>query len=234
MLSLCTFNTLLNPRALIMNLELHHFFILVEPKAEAAEVLVSLGMKERAINRDHKGQGTSNRCFDFLNGTLELLWVRDEQEAFDGPAKNLNLPERSKSKSASPFGIILNRKDNTSLEMPFEGWEYHPDYFGSLGSPWFFHVGINSSNLNEPLCFYVPFVEPKAKSENTNQSVFKNITLIKVHTPSNPVSSVLKAVNKADRLSILNGEHLMEVVFNGHGQGVTKDLRPYLPLIIHW
>lgn len=217
-----------------MNLELHHFFILVEPKAEVAELLLSLGMTEREKNRKHEGQGTSNRCFDFSNGTLELLWVHDEEEALNGPGRELNFPERKRNLEASPFGIILNRKDNVILDVPFKGWKYNPTYFSHLNSPWFFHVGVNSRNLVEPLCFYIPFVDPEVATENIEQSTFKCISEVKIYTPSSLVSDTLKVVDKADRLSILNGDHLMEITFDEHSCGLTKDLRPDIPVIIHW
>lgn len=43
-----------------MNIELHHFFILVKPGGEVAELLSSIGMQEGTRNK-HEGQGTSNR-----------------------------------------------------------------------------------------------------------------------------------------------------------------------------
>ncbi len=70
-----------------MNLELHHFFILVKPGAEVTELLSSIGMREGTRNK-HEGQGTSNRRFNFSYGTLELLWIHDEEEALNGPGRD--------------------------------------------------------------------------------------------------------------------------------------------------
>ena len=126
-----------------MNLELNHFFILVEPEAKVADQLVAMGMLEGSGNV-HQGQGTSNRRFYFSNGMLEFLWVHDAEEAINGPGRDMLFAERATNPVASPFGLIVHRKDNTTLEMPFEGWNYQPDYFNP---PWAFHVGANSSNL---------------------------------------------------------------------------------------
>ncbi len=52
-----------------MNLELDHTFILVKPEAKVADLLLSLGMEE-SFSREHQGQGTSNRRFEFSNGML--------------------------------------------------------------------------------------------------------------------------------------------------------------------
>jgi hypothetical protein len=113
---------------MVMNLELDHFFILVEPGAKVGERLIELGIEEGAP-RDHEGQGTSNRRFCFSNDMLELLYVRDAKEAQDGPGYGLRFPERATDVKASPFGLIVRRKDNDDLTMPFEGWAYQPDYF---------------------------------------------------------------------------------------------------------
>lgn len=214
-----------------MNLELHHFFILVKPDAEVADLLSSIGMCEGKRNR-HAGQGTSNRRFNFSNGTLELLWVHDEEEALNGPGRDMFLPVRASDKTASPFGIIVNRKDNTSLEMPFEGWKYEPVYFQP---PWAFHIGANSNNLIEPLCVYMPFIEPEMSSGSDENTDIGSISKVMVYTPSEPMSNVLDTVNTADRLSIEHGdEHLMEVTFGDNKASLSKDFRPDIPLIVYW
>ena len=214
-----------------MNLELDHFFILVEPEAKIADVLVSLGMQEGTRNK-HEGQGTSNRRFYFSNGMLEFLWVHDEEEATKGPGRELFFPERANDPNTSPFGVILHKKDNSSLEMPFKGWKYQPAYFDP---PWAFHIGANSSNLLEPLCIYAPFIEPASFIQKTEEGMFKSISKVQIYTPSKPLSDVLGVADTADRLSINHGgQHLMEVTFNEQQCGNSRDLRPDIPLIIHW
>jgi len=212
-----------------MKLELDHVFILVEPGAEVADLLLELGIKE-SFSREHPGQGTSNRRFEFSNGMLEFLFVRNSKEAQNGPGKDLLFTERTENKKASPFGIILTRKDNSDLDMPFSGWSYQPDYFPS---PMAFHVGTNSEKLNEPLCFYIPFIEPQER--NIKKGKFKSISHVKIYTTADQLSDVLAVADNADRLSIECGnEHLMEITFDEKKLGLSKDFRPYLPLIVHW
>ena len=212
-----------------MNLELDHVFILVEPGAEVADLLVSLGMEE-SFSREHEGQGTSNRRFEFSNGMLEFLWVRDANEAINGPGRDLAFPQRSENSEASPFGVILHRKDNLNLGMPFNGWRYQPDYFKP---PMSFHIGMNSNNLLEPLCIYVPFMEPYARK--IKAGTFKSISHVKVYTTSEKLSDVLSVANEADRLSITHGnQHLMEITLDENRHGLSRDFRPEVPLIIHW
>ncbi len=214
-----------------MNLELHHFFILVKPGAKVAELLSSIGMREGTRNK-HEGQGTSNRRFNFSNATLELLWVHDNEEALNGPGRDMLLAERANTETASPFGVIFSRKDNTSIEMPFEGWKYEPIYFQS---PWALHIGINSKNIIEPLCVYMPFIEPGVSRGSDENTSIGSISKVKIFTPAEPMSNVLDVVNAADRLSIEYGDkHLMEVIFDDNKAGLSKDFRPDIPLIVHW
>ena len=216
-----------------MKLELDHFFILVEPEAKVASLLVELGLEE-SFSRDHPGQGTSNRCFSFSNSKLELLWLRDEEEANNGPADGLKFPQRSTNKQASPFGLIFNRtvstKKTSDLEVPFNGWSYQPDYFPA---PMAFHVGSNSENIKEPLCIYVPFMEPVERVIEKGR--FKSISHVHVIVLEASLSEELLAASQSDGLSVECGaEHLMEISFDQTACGLSKDLRPGLPLILHW
>ena len=220
---------LANLELLILNLELDHFFILTEPQAKAGDLIASLGVEE-SFGRNHEGQGTSNRRFPVSNSMLELLWVRDTEEARNGPGKRLLFPERVEDEGASPFGLIFTRKDSVKGSQPFDGWQYQPDYFDT---PMAFHVGNNSSQINEPLCIYAPFVEPTDKK--IEKGTFKSISKVKITVPSKTVSEVLSKAENANGLEIVLGEkHLMEVTFNVGTCGLSRDFRPSLPLIIKW
>lgn len=214
-----------------MNLELHHFFILVEPGGTVAELLSAIGLREGTRNQ-HEGQGTSNRRFNFDNATLELLWVHDAAEAQNGPGRDMHLSARATDETASPFGLVFSRKDGEATQMPFEGWTYQPAYFPPPRS---FHVGSNSANIVEPLCVYMPFIEPDTPRRPGENEVFRQVTGVTVYTPSMPLSNVIDAVNRVDRLSVNNGDaHLMEIVFNENVTGNIHDFRPHMPVVIRW
>ena len=213
-----------------MNLHLDHFFILVEPEAKVADLLVELGMIEGQGNI-HKGQGTSNRRFYFSNSMLEFLWVRDAQEATKGPAKNLFFQERSVDDTTSPFGVVLTRKNNNDLNMPFRGWQYQPEYFDP---PYAFHIGENSNNFQEPLCIYVPFIQPGASNNRDVEGLFSAISNVCIYVPDE-MSDVLKSLHDTDGLFFKVGsDHLMEITFNQNESSRSKDFRPDIPLVVHW
>ncbi|CAG9295349.1 VOC family protein [Celerinatantimonas diazotrophica] len=212
-----------------MDLELDHVFILTKHPKEAGDLLVSMGLDE-SFSRDHPGQGTANRRFVFSNGMLEILYVRDSEEAKHGPARNLRFPERIQKENASPFGIVLTRTCGSELDRPYSGWTYQPDYFEPPNA---FHVGDNSAILEEPLSIYVPFIAPVTRIAEIG--TFKSISRVRISIPLKKMSETLSTLQSADRLELeLGAEHMMILTLD-HGRcGLAKDLRPVLPLIIHW
>ncbi|EDX82736.1 hypothetical protein S7335_1039 [Synechococcus sp. PCC 7335] len=204
---------------------------MVEPEAQVGDRLLEHGFREGPSNT-HSGQGTANRRFYFANGMLELIWVRDTDEARNGPGRNLHFSERAEDPSASPFGVIfVPCKVNVSHDMPFPGWHYQPAYFPL---PKGFHVGANSKTLLEPLCFYFPFHNPGVPRPQSHRNP-QTISEVIISTPSTDTQGVLALASQTDRLSMRSGhEHLLEITLDHHASGRTEDYRPALPLILRW
>lgn len=213
-----------------MKLAIHHFFILVKPDGNEAELLRQAGMIE-SPGRVHKGQGTQNRLFHFANATLELLWVHDREEACHGPARDLKLYERSENPAASPFGLIFCRQTEAGDSMPFPGWHYQPDYFDP---PTGFHVADTSVDTKEPLCIYMPFIAPGDTGPGRVEGAYQLLSNITVTVAGATLSPILQQLNETDRLSILPGQApLLTLTFDAGAQGHRIDFRPTLPLVIH-
>ena len=208
-------------------MKLDHVFILVEPEATVAERLLAHGFQEGTGNT-HPGQGTANRRVYFANGMVEFLWVRDADEANNGPGRELHFPKRANNVAASPFGAIFV-PDTSGADIPFPGWHYQPDYFPA---PKGFRVGANSNNIAEPLCFYFPLsVAPKVQPARNPQT----ISQITISTPSADTKGILKLASQTEGFSIRTGrEHLMEITLDNHRLGRTEDFRPAMPLVLHW
>ena len=196
-----------------MNLKLDHVFILVEPEAKVADRLLEHGFREGPRNT-HPGQGTANRRFYFANSMLELLWVQDAGEARNGPGRGLHFAERAEDHTASPFGVILVPfNGDVSSDMPFPGWHFQPAYFPP---PKGFHVGENSRNIAEPLCFYFPFQNPGVPKPQPSRNPH-TVSEVIVSTPSTDTDRVLELASQADLLSMRSGkEHLVEITFDHH------------------
>ncbi len=213
-----------------MTIQLDHFFILTEPGAPQAELLTDMGLIEGTPN-DHPGQGTANRRFFFSNTMLELLYVRDADEAANGPARRLRFGERASAPGASPFAIVVSRTTELHAD-PFPGWRYYPEYFSG---DHYFHVGNNSAVVEEPLCICIPVMPPATANQPLSPEPFTNVTELQVSAPVDRPSMVLETVARCDRVALTLGEpHHMEIVFNAAQTGQSKDLRPDLPLVIWW
>ena len=213
-----------------MAIQLHHFLILTDPGAPQAELLTEIGLVEGTSN-DHPGQGTANRRFFFSNAMLELAYVRDAEEAVNGPARRLRFVERASEPSASPFALVVSRT-TASNDAPFPGWRYYPEYFSGDQH---FHVGDNSDVLEEPLCICIPTMPPARAIQPLSPEPFTNVTELRISVPLDRPSPVLDTIELCDRVSLTLGEpHHMEIVFNEAEEGQSQDLRPDLPLVICW
>jgi len=212
-----------------MRLELDHFFILTKPGAPEANLLTNIGLIEGSAN-DHLGQGTSNRRFFFADSMLELLYIRDTQEAKNEPGCRLHLVERAANETASPFGLVFRAADDSAFTS-FLGWKYHPKYMDAVQ-----HLCIaeNSDRIEEPLCILMPDSSSRA-ARLSNAGPFDYVTEVRICLPSEHISPVLESIGECRRLSLISGEqHLMEVIFNGGRDYQSRDLRPSLPLIVRW
>lgn len=212
-----------------MTIILDHCFILTEPGAPQAELLSDIGLIEGKSN-NHPGQGTANRRFFFANTTLELLYIRDENEAKNGRAKRLRFVKRATDPKASPLGLILRRTSEFST-VPFAGWQYCPEYFDKDCC---FQVGDNSDLLQEPLCICMPHNLPRSHLSRPENSQW-NLTELRVSVPVVRPSPTLEIFAKCPKISLqLDRPHQLELIFNGGKSGELRDMKPNLPLIIRW
>ena len=220
-----------------MSVELDHVFILCAVDAPEADALSRLGLKEGPPNT-HPGQGTACRRFLFHNAYLELLWVCDEKEARSAAVQRTRLWERwsQRSRAACPFGIVLRATDNARAdEPPFPTWAYRPDYLPAglavdvavdtpLNAPEFFYMGVQRSGNRPP---YEPLAHAIAATV---------ITDVRIGTPvQGELSAAARWAEAAGVLSFNAArDYVLALTFDGATTGSTSDLRPDLPLVLHW
>src|SRR5262245_14202678 len=103
---------------------LDHLFICTSIDAPGAERLVEFGLAEGEPNV-HPGQGTECRRFFFRNAYLELLWVKDPNEAQSDLVRPTCLWERwSRRESGSnPFGLCFRPAADLAGRPPFPTWD---------------------------------------------------------------------------------------------------------------
>lgn len=220
-----------------MDFELDHVFVCVGEGGPEASRLASCGLSEGEPNT-HPGQGTACRRFVFANAFLELLWVCDAEEARSETPRPLRLWERWSGRSAlaCPFGLCLRPARPDVGGPPFASWRYQPPY---LPAPLCIHVGEDCSSVEGPLLLYLAFGRrPDSRPPPhppPHRAGFREITSVLVRGPQAPSSAARDAARQAGGVAFGPGEsHLLEIGFDGEGQGRTIDLRPQLPLLLRW
>ena len=169
---------------------------------------------------------------------LELLWVQSLHETRKHPAQRLHLGERWERRhaGASPFGVCLRPAESALPWPPFAHWQYRPAY-----SPVALPIAINSSDVSEPLLFFVPAhrrpdaLPPSRREPLVHPLGVEEITAVRIHTPSARSKEFRSLPRVLPSISIVPAKtHLMEIVFDdGRGKG-HADLNPVLPLVLRW
>ena len=219
-----------------VSLELDHVFILCAVDAPEASALARLGLHEGPANT-HPGQGTACRRFVFRNAYIELLWVRDEWEARSESVFRTRLWERwsLRGRRACPFGIVLRPAGSAGTERPpFPTWPYAPSY---LPAGLAIDVAVDTP-LHEPEFFYLGFQQGRAPGLQavTDGIAAPAITDVSIGMPApGPESVAARSAETSGVLSFnVSSEYVLGLTFDRAIEGRTADLRPDLPLMVHW
>ncbi len=219
-------------------------FFCVQPHAPVAGLLIDAGFTEGPSNT-HPGQGTANRSFFFANAFIEFLFEQDRSELCSTRTRPTNLYERLNCTDAgtSPFGLCFRPAtpgpgvvENESA-CPFPAWAYQPAYL-----PAHLAIDIADTPLTEPMWFYLGFsrrpdVSGRVALENLQHANgVCAITGITVTVPRDaPLSAVAKLIAENGSVKLVRGDdHLVEIEFDLKNAGHHMDLRPDLPVVLHW
>ncbi len=96
---------------------LDHVYVCTEQHGPDLEVLRAEGLTS-GFSRVHTGQGTFNDLILFESNYLELLYLRDREEAEANPLKLQRRFDRAET-GASPFGVALRGRRS---ECAVEAW----------------------------------------------------------------------------------------------------------------
>ena len=215
-----------------MSFEVDHVFVAASKGAPEAEDLVNAGFAEGPANT-HPGQGTACRRFFFENAYLELVWLEDFAEASSQAAERTGLRERAATgSSASHVGICL-RVGDSGVALPVETWAYSPPYMPEgMTIP----IGANSSQLNEPLLFFLPTeVEPR-ELEEVHPNGTRVVTRVKLTLPHGlDVSPELEWLRDSRIVQVELAEtESVAVVLDGGTGGNSVELATAAPLRLSW
>lgn len=218
---------------------LDHLFVWVTAGAPEAARLKACGLTEGPAN-SHPNQGTACRRFFFHNAYLELLWVHDATEAQSDLVRPTQLWERwaGRARGACPFGFCFRPASTPPEQPPFDTWAYHPPYLPPGLS---FGVGTNAAVLSEPSLFWLSFAK---RTDNRplperppldHASGWREISRVELISPHAVPTPAWQAVLGTGVVQLRPGnEFRLEIGFDREFAGQQADLRPELPLILHW
>lgn len=187
----------------------------------------------------HPGQGTSNTCYAFDKGYLELLWCSDADEINSPVIRPTGMWRRSKwwETRACPVGFAL-RCTEPGEQPPFPTVDYRPPFLPETLDA--IRISAASENTSEPFLFVMPDVMPNLKSEAHQLQTdlgFKEITHVDMILPFDYRNSEqLMAVADSGLVNFQIGDAYHLILEIDHHQQRQQHIfqHPHLPITLHW
>ena len=226
-------------------LEFDHVWIVVSRDAPERAALERAGLKISPDVNRHDGQGTASISAEFLNAYLELMWPDPTVSVAPGAERGVEKFKNRMNWRASgwcPIGIGLHRA-GPPTPLPFPTWTIAPDWMPKGTA---IEILTGRDDTKSPSFFIEPpvlAVKEKGKIDNASPARtassasdhpigVERITDIQLIRP--PVAAFTYLEKTRIFKSAEGKEWAIEITFDGGRKTQTKDLRPDLPLIIHY
>jgi hypothetical protein len=229
-------------------LALSHAWIVVTTGAPERRSLEKAGFRIAPTVNRHDGQGTASVTVELLNGFLELIYPDPTvpvSPAFQAGAEKFRLKSAWRESGYSPIGIVFDRTDATPEKFPFATWKISADWM----EPGAFIEMLTPKELPKAVSLSISSHAHTSESENATRAsdpvrgqLFlhsngaRRLTGLRVVAPNAngfpPAASYL-----ADRGLIkfdVGQKWLLDVTLDNGRQGISKNLEPDLPMIIHY
>jgi len=229
-------------------LEFDHVWIVVSRDAPERGALDRAGLKISPNVNRHDGQGTASMAAEFLNSYLELMWPDPTVSVAQGAERGVEKFKNRMNWRTSgwcPIGIGLHRAGATTT-LPLPTWTIAPDWM-PRGTA--IEILTPRDDTKSPSFFIEPPV--LAVKEEANRGLPDNdpkralfqhpigverITEIRLVRPKEyqPIAAFTFLEKAAIFKSTEGKEWAIEITFDGGRKSQTKDLRPDLPMVIHY
>jgi hypothetical protein len=224
-------------------LEFDHVWIVVTRAAPERAALERAGLKISPDVNRHDGQGTASISAEFLNAYLELMWPDPTVSVAPGAERGVEKFKNRMNWRTSgwcPIGIGLHRS-GPATPLPFPTWSIAPDWMPKGTA---IEILTARDDTKSPSFFIEPpvlAVKEKAKIETASSASdhpigVERVTEIRLVRPKEyqPVAA-FTYLEKAGIFKSTEGkEWAIEITFDGGRKAQKTDLRPDLPLIIHY
>jgi len=229
-------------------LEFDHVWIMVTRDAPQRTALEHAGLKISPNVNRNDGQGTASISTEFLNAYIELMWPDPTVAVAPGAERGVEkFKQRMNWRTSgwSPLGIALHRT-GLGPSLPFPTWSIAPRWMPAGAA---IEILTPRDDTKSPSFSIEPPV--LAVSEEANRKLAENdpkralfqhpigverVTAIRIvrpkaYQPIAPFTYLEKAgVFKSEQ----GNEWAIDVTFDHGRKAQTRDLRPDLPLIIHY
>lgn len=230
---------------------LSHAWIVVSTGAPERRALEEAGFRIAPTVNHHEGQGTSSVTVEFLNGFLELIYpdpaVRVSPELEAG-AEKFRLKSRWPETGYSPFGIVFDRTSATPTPFPFSTWKVSaqwmaPGAFIEMLTPRELPKGLSLSVSSVPAGSRDGEAENARLAQDPNKGAMflhpngtRRMTALRVEAPDqHAYPPAVKYLADHNLMHFAVGTAWVLDLTLDHGtRGVARDLRPTLPLVIHY
>ena len=229
-------------------LRLSHAWIVVATGAKERAALEKAGFRIAPTVNRHEGQGTASVTVELLNGFLELMYpdpAVSVSPASEAGAEKFRRKAAWRETGYCPIGIVFDRSPATPEKFPFATWRVSADWMEkgtfiemmtpkempkavslSISS----HPGARESD-NETLAR-----DPVKGMVFLHPNGARRLTGMRVVAPAAdgfpPAASYISGLGlmKFD----VGSRWLLDVTLDNGKQGITRNLEPDLPMVIHY
>ena len=219
-------------------LKFDHVWIVVTRDAPERAALERAALKISPDVNRHDGQGTASISAEFLNSYIELMWPDPTVSVAPGAERGVEKFKNRMNWRTSgwcPIGIGLHRV-GPSARLPFPTWTIAPDWMPKGTA---IEILTARDDAKSPSFFIEPdvlAVKEKTGKASEHPNGVERITEIRLVRPQDYQPA--PAFTYLEKMSIFKSaegrDWAVEVTFDGGRKVQTKDLRPDLPLIIHY
>ncbi|MGH9868140.1 MAG: VOC family protein [Candidatus Polarisedimenticolia bacterium] len=230
-------------------LKLSHAWIVVKTGAQERTAFEKAGFRVAPTVNRHDGQGTASVTVELLNGFLELIYPDPTvpvSPALQAGAEKFRKKSAWRETGHSPIGIVFERTPATPKEFPFPTWRISADWmekgtfiemltprdaFQAVSLSISSHAESTHEKENEALAR-----DPAKGAIFLHPNGARRLTGLRVVAPGAdglpPAASYISGhgLAKFD----VGGQWLLDVTLDNGTQGVTKDLQPDLPMVVHY
>jgi hypothetical protein len=228
---------------------LSHSWIVVTTGAPERKALENAGFLIAPTVNRHDGQGTASVTVEFLNGFLELIYPDSTvpvSPTSQAGADKFRLKSAWRETGYSPIGIVFDRTPATPDKLPFPTWKVSADWmdkgtFIEMMTPREMPKAVSLSISSHPASTRESENEALARDPIKGAMFLhpngaRRLTGMRVVAPNAdgfpPAATYIAGLGlvKFD----VGRQWLLDLTLDNGKQGVTKDLEPDLPLVIHY